>query len=179
MMNMTSRIAFALAALALPAAPALAQAITVGMQVTDTAGKPVGTVTAIQGDNLVIKTDKHQALLARNSVTPANGKLLYSMTQAQLDAEIEQGLAAADASVKAGATVKGAGGTVVGTIESADANWVTVTIAQDKKLKLARAGVRGNADGTVTIGLTEQQVQAELDKAAQSAAASPGSSTGE
>ena len=57
--------------LALPAAPAQAQAITVGMQVTDTAGAPVGTVTAIQGDNLVVKTDKHEALLPRTSFTPA------------------------------------------------------------------------------------------------------------
>ena len=177
-MNMKSRIAFALAAMVLPVTPALAQAITVGMQVTDTTGAPVGTVTAIQGDNLVIKTDKHQALLARNSVTPANGKLLYSMTQAQLDAEIEQGLAAANASVKAGATVKGAGGTDVGTVESADSDWVTVTVAQDKKLRLPRSGVRGNPDGTVTIGLTAEQVQAELDKAAQATSDQAGSSAG-
>lgn len=170
----TSKIAFALAALALPATPALAQAITVGMQVTDTTGAPVGTVTGIQGDNLLVKTDKYTAALARNSFTPHNGKLLYAISQAQLDAEIEKSLAAADASIKAGAKVKGTGGADVGTIETADANTVTVDVGGDasKKLKLPRSGVRGNPDGTVTIGLTTDQVQAALAKAGTPPAAS-------
>ena len=51
---------FAALALAAPAAPALAQAApAVGMQIVDTAGAPVGTVTAIKGDNLQVKTYKH------------------------------------------------------------------------------------------------------------------------
>lgn len=167
-------IALALAAIALPATPALAQAITVGMQVTDTTGAPVGTVTGIQGDNLLVKTDKYTAALARNSFTPHNGKLLYAISQAQLDAEIEKSLAAADASIKAGAKVKGTGGADVGTIETADADTVTVDVGGDasKKLKLPRSGVRGNPDGTVTIGLTTDQVQAALAKAGTPAAAS-------
>ena len=50
----------------LVAVPAVAQAqagVNVGMQVTDASGGAVGTVTAIQGTNLLIKTDKHEALL--------------------------------------------------------------------------------------------------------------------
>lgn len=177
MMKM-SHIAFAVAALALPATPALAQAITVGMQVTDTTGKPVGTVTGIQGDNLLVKTDKYTAALAKNSFTPHNGKLLYAISQAQLDAEIEKSLAAADASVKAGASVKGAGGAAVGTIEAVDADMVTIDVGGDtsKKLKLPRSGVRGNPDGTVTIGLTTDQVQAALAQAGTPAADSGASS---
>ena len=173
----TSTIAFALAALALPATPALAQAITVGMQVTDTTGAPVGTVTGIQGDNLLVKTDKYTAALAKNSFTPHNGKLLYAISQAQLDAEIEKSLAAADASIKAGASVKGAGGTAVGTIETADASTVTIDVGGDanKKLQLPRSGVRGNPDGTVTIGLTADQVQEALAKAGTPAATSDAS----
>lgn len=161
-----SAIALALAALVLPAAPALAQAITVGMQVTDASGAPVGTVAGINGDTVVVKTDKHEAALAKTSFTAAKGKLLIGMTQAQLDAQVEQGLAAAQASVKAGASVKGAAGTPIGTIESADADWVTVTLDPTHKIKLPRSGVRGNPDGTVTVGLTAAQVQAELAKAA-------------
>jgi hypothetical protein len=47
------------------AAPAAAQApaINVGMQVTDAAGGQVGIVNAMNGDNLVIKTDKHEVML--------------------------------------------------------------------------------------------------------------------
>ena len=176
----TSKIAFVLAALALPATPAIAQAITVGMQVTDTTGAPVGTVTGIQGDNVLVKTDKYTAALAKTSFTPSKGKLLYAISQAQLDAEIEKSLAAADASVKAGASVKGSGGSVVGTIEAADAEMVTIDVGGDanKKLKLPRSGVRGNPDGTVTIGLSAEEVQAELNKAASSASASDSASTG-
>lgn len=174
----TSKIAFALAALAVPATPALAQAITVGMQVTDTTGAPVGTVTGIQGDNLLVKTDKYTAALAKNSFTPHNGKLLYAISQAQLDAEIEKSLAAADASVKAGASVKGAGGSAVGTIASVEAETVTIDVGGDasKKIKLPRSGVRGNPDGTVTIGLTSDQVKAALAQASAQAPASDAAS---
>ena len=152
-------------ALALPGAPAAAQAaaqITVGMQVTDANGGPVGTVTAIQGDNLVVKTDKHEALLAKGSFTPADGKLLFGMTQAQLNAEIEKGLAAADAAVAAGATVKGANGAVLGTIDAVEAQSVTMKLPSGQLVKMSRKGVRGNADGTVTTGLTAEQLQAQL-----------------
>lgn len=166
-----STIALAFAALVLPATPAIAQAITVGMQVTDASGAPVGTVVGINGDTVVVKTDKHEAALAKTSFTATGGKLLIGMTQAQLDAQIEQGLAAANASVKAGASVKGAAGTPIGTIESADSDWVTVSLDPTHKIKLPRSGVRGNPDGTVTVGLTAAQVQAELQKAATAAPA--------
>ncbi|HZU50903.1 MAG TPA: hypothetical protein VE968_03410 [Sphingomicrobium sp.] len=62
-----------------------AAAQSVGMQVVDTSGAPVGTVIAINGDNVQIKTDKHDVLLPKSSFTLNNGKLLFGMTQAQLD----------------------------------------------------------------------------------------------
>ena len=117
-------------AVAVPLAPAAAEAaapITVGMQVVDASGSPVGTVKSLQGENILVKTDRHEALLPKNSFTPAEGKLLFGMTQAQLNAEIEKGLAAADASIAAGATVKGAGGATVGTIDTATAGRITST----------------------------------------------------
>jgi preprotein translocase subunit YajC len=162
-------------ALAVPALPAAAQApapITVGMQVTDANGGPVGTVTAIQGDNVLVKTDKHEALLAKTSFTPANGKLLFGMTQAQLNAEIEKGLAAAEASVKAGAAVKGLNGAAIGMIDTADESSVTITLPSGKKVQLARSSVRGNPDGTVTVGITAEQLEAKVQ------AAEGGSSSG-
>ena len=87
------------------------------------------------------------------------------MTQAQLNAEVEKSLAAADASVKAGAVVKGAQGTAVGTIDSAPADSVTITLSSGQKIQLARGAVRGNPDGTVSIGLTAEQLEAEVQKA--------------
>jgi len=143
------------------ASPALAQAgVTVGMQVTDSSGAPVGTVSAIQGSNLLIKTDRHEALLPSSSFRPEKGKLLFGMTQAQLDAQIEQTLAAASASIKPGATVKGLGGAAVGTIESvADGN-ATIAVQDGKKIAVPQTGLRGNPDGTVTIGYSAAQLEA-------------------
>ena len=153
---------FAAAALAL-AAPTAASAqagMNVGMQVTDANGGTVGTVKAIQGTNLLIKTDKHEALLPATSFTVAKGKLLFGMTQAQLDAQIEQSLAAANAAVAAGATVKGSAGTAVGTIESVAEGKATITLQNGKKIAVPQEGLRGNADGTVTIGYTAEQLEA-------------------
>ena len=153
---------FAVAGLVL-AAPAAAQApaaITVGMQVTDASGAPVGTVAGITGSNLLIKTARHEAQIPRASFSVSNGKLLFGMTQAQLDAQIEQSSAAASASIAAGASVKGVGGAAVGTIDSvADGN-VTITLRDGKKIAVPQAGLRGNSDGTVTIGYTAAQLEA-------------------
>src|SRR5689334_17333702 len=90
---------FAAAALA-TAVPLAAQ--SVGMQIVDTAGAPVGTVTAIQGDNLQMKTDKHDALLPKASFTLDKGKLLFGMTQAQLNSKIEESAQASAKAVVAG-----------------------------------------------------------------------------
>jgi preprotein translocase subunit YajC len=145
------------------AAPAAAQAgFTPGMQVTDAAGGRVGTVSSINGDNLLIKTDKHEVMLPKTSFTAADGKLLFGMTQAQLDAEIEKNLAAASASVVAGATVNGVSGAPVGKIEAlADGN-ATIALDGGRKIQVQQSALRGNADGSVTIGYTADQLQALL-----------------
>lgn len=143
---------------------ALAQ--SVGMQIVDTSGAPVGTVTAIQGDNLQIKTDKHDALLPKSSFTLSNGKLLFGMTQAQLDQKIDEADAASAKAIAAGATVKGSGGTAVGKIDAVTGSDVTITLASGKKLQMPVTGVRGNADGTVTVGYTAEQLDALVNGAA-------------
>ena len=140
------------------AAPALAQ--SVGMQVVDTTGAQVGTVTAIKGDNIQVKTDKHEALLPKASFTVDGSKLLFGMTQAQLDSKIEESAAASQKAVVAGATVNGSGGATVGKIETVDNGQVTIVLTSGKRLQVPISGVRGNADGTVTIGYTAEQLDA-------------------
>lgn len=149
---------------AAPVAPSFAQAV--GMQVTDAKGAAVGTVTALKGDNVMVKTDKHEVLLPKTSFTPSNGKLLFGMTQAQLNAEIEKSSAAAEAALVAGATVLGLQGTPVGTIESIDEQNATIKLATGKSVTLARTGLRGNVNGTVTIGMTADQLNAAVEAAA-------------
>jgi len=146
--------------LAAPPAPALAQAITVGMQVSDAKGGAVGTVTAVEGDNIKVKTDKHEALLPKASFAVSEGKAFFGMTQAELNAAIEKTLDAANASVAAGATVKGAAGTEIGKIDSLTDTDVVIALSSGKKIQIAKTGVRGNPDGTVTVGLTAEQIEA-------------------
>jgi preprotein translocase subunit YajC len=166
----------------MPGAPAQAQAqaaVAVGMQVTDAAGAPVGTVAAIQGTNLLIKTDTHEALLPRSSFSVNGNKLLFGMTQAQLDSAIERNLSAASAAIAAGATVKGTGGTQVGTIEAVADGKVTITLQDGKKIAVPEEGLRGNPDGSVTIGYTAAQLEAlvQSGSSATTGAATSGSAS--
>ena len=163
------------------ASPVVAQAqagISVGMQVTDAAGGTVGTVTAIQGDNIRVKTDKHDALLPKSSFTVANGKLLFGMTQAKLDAEIEKSLAAANSAIVAGATVNGTGGAKVGKIDSIAEGKVTITLEDGKKIAVPQEGLRGNPDGTVTIGYTAAQLEALVQNSGSSGGAASTDTSG-
>ena len=146
------------------AAPAMAQ--SVGMQIVDAAGAPVGTVTAIQGDNIQIKTDKHDALLPKASFTVDGNRLLFGMTQVQLNSTIEESLAASGKAVVAGAIVNGSAGTAVGKIDAVDNGQVTMTLTSGKRMAVPATAVRGNADGTVTIGYTAEQLEALLNGAA-------------
>jgi preprotein translocase subunit YajC len=160
-MRFISRIAV-LSTLVL-SAPALAQAIAPGMQITDPNGGAVGSVKAVQGDNLLISTGSHEVLLPKSSFTATNGKLLFGMTQAQLNAEVEKADAAAQAAVAAGATVKGLSGTEIGKIDSVTDSGVVIALPSGKKIQIARQAVRGNADGTVTAGLTAEQLDAQIN----------------
>lgn len=153
-------------AVSAPALATLPAGMNVGMQVTDVNGGFVGTVTAIQGDNLMVKTDRNEVLLPSASFAPSNGKLLFAMTQAQLNAEIDKSVAAAQASVAVGATVKGLSGTDIGKIDTVDDSSLVIALPSGQKIQLSRAGARGNPDGTVTVGLTAEQLEAQVKPAA-------------
>jgi len=150
-------------ALALPAAVNAQAGINPGMQVTDASGAPVGTVKEVQGSNLLVRTDKHEALLPSASFTVSDGKLLFGMTQAQLDAQIEKSLEASSAAIVAGATVKGLGGVQVGTIDAVADGKATITLQDGKKIAVPQEGLRGNTDGSVTIGYSAAQLEALVE----------------
>ena len=152
-------LAFASSAIAAPFAAASAQAA--GTQVVDTAGGAVGTVVRVDGDNVVIKTDKHQVALPKTSFTAHEGKLLFGMTQAQLNAETEKSLADAAAAIAPGATVKGAGGSVVGTIDSVDTEFVTLKLQSGTLVRIPRSGVAAG-NGEVVVGLTAEELEGQV-----------------
>jgi len=161
------RILFGFASLLLasaPLAPAFAQtdtAFAIGTQVTDAKGGAVGTVTAVNGDVVTVKTDRLEANLSKSSFTANEGKLLVGLTQAELNAAVEKDKAAADASLAVGAEVKGTGGATLGTIDAIDSEYVTIKLASGNKVRIPRAGIVGSATGAV-VGLTAEQLEAQV-----------------
>ena len=154
------------AALAAPAAMAQpAAAIAVGNQVVDTKGGLVGTVSGINGDVILVKTDRHEVALPKASFTPSDGKLLFGMTKAELNAATDASLAAAEANLLPGATVKGLAGSKVGTIDSIDAQFATIKLESGNLVRIPRSGLAASSDGAV-IGLTAAQLEAQVDGAA-------------
>lgn len=172
MKSLTLRLTIALAVASfVPAAPAVAQtavtdpAAMVGKPVVDQVGKPVGQVIGAQGNLLFVKTDKHETSLPTSSFTLMGGKLYIAFTQAQLNAEIEKGLAQVAASLAPGAPVKGTAGSVVGTIEAIDPEFATIKLASGQSIKVPRSGIAGSTNGAV-IGMTQAQLEAAVAKAA-------------
>ena len=158
------RLFVALASAALFAAsPAFAQAdgFTVGAQVLDTSSNPVGTISAVSGDVVTVKTDKLNANLGKGSFAQQDGKLYIGNTQAELNALVESANAAAAASLAVGAPVKDSTGAAAGTIEAIDAEFVTLKLGSGKSIRIPRSGIAGSAQGAV-VGLTA----ADLEKSA-------------
>lgn len=153
---------------AAPAAPVMTT-LGVGMAVVDGQGGAVGTITAVAADSVTVKTARHQAQLPKTSLSISEGKALFGMTQAELDASIEQSLAAkVDAGLKVGATVKDKDGASVGTIDAVDAANVTILLAGGTRINIPRSGIAIDAEGNGAIGLTAAELEAQI-KAAQPA----------
>ena len=157
-------IASASLALAAPLTPALGQAaggFAVGTEVTDANGGAVGTVTAVNGDVITIKTDRLETNLSKSSFAESEGKLLVGVTQAELNAAIEKDKAVAEASLAVGAPVKDSAGAAAGTIDAIDAEFVTIKLASGKSIRIPRTGIAGSANGAV-IGLTAADLEAQV-----------------
>ena len=169
-------LTLSLVPLALAAAGASAQqpaaeaqtGIAAGAKVMDPKGGEVGTVTRVDGQFLILKTDKHEARLPVSSFRPHNGALLVAMTRDELNAEIDKTLAQAAEKITVGATVSGSQGGTVGTIDALDDQFVTVTLGSGKKVRLPRNAIAPGPNGAV-IGMTV----AELEAAAAAAAGAP------
>ena len=170
--NIALAAALAASPMALSAAFAATPAeVHPGMTVVDPAGGTVGTVIGVNGDNLILKTAKHEVQLPMSSFTADQGKLLFAMTAAQLDAETEKAMAAASASVAAGAQVFGSDGTLAGTIEAVDDQLVTIKLAGGESVRLPRNAVAGGNEGA-RLGMTTAQL-GQLASQAETASGEP------
>jgi preprotein translocase subunit YajC len=140
------------------AAPA---AIALGMQVKDAQGGLVGTVAAVNGDLVTVKTDLHEARLPKSAFAVSGNTLLFGMTRAQLDTAIEQQTAAAAAKLVPGAKVFGSHGGLVGTIDAMDDQFATVKLTSGKLVRLPRGSLGAVPNGAV-IGTTAAALEAQV-----------------
>lgn len=140
--------------------------IVAGAKVSDAQGGEVGTITKVEGQFVILKTDKHEVRLPVTSFTAHSGGFLFGMTRDQLNAEVEKTVAAANAKIAAGAPVTGSQGGNVGTIDAINDQFVTVKLASGKLVRLPRTAIAAGANGAV-IGMTV----AELEAAAAAASA--------
>lgn len=135
--------------------------ITAGLKVEDAQGGEVGTVVAVNGDIITIKTDRIEAQLPRNAFTVAPDKLLIGMTRAELNAEVERAQAEAQAKLVPGATVTGSKGTPVGTIETIDDQYVMLKLLSGKMIRMPRNSLGAGPQGGI-IGLTAEELEAKI-----------------
>lgn len=153
-------IAAPIAMIPIGATAAYAQgAINPGMSVVDPAGNAVGTITAVNGANVVLKTDKHEVTLPATSFTADQGKLLFGMTAEQVNAAAEQAAAQAAAAIAPGAQVFGQGGALAGTIDSIDDQYVTIKLASGNLVRVPKNGVASNGQ-KVVVGASVAQLEA-------------------
>jgi preprotein translocase subunit YajC len=142
--------------------------IAAGMSVKDTNGGEVGTVARVESGFVIVKTDKHEVRLPANSFTPHEGSLLFGLTQAQLNAEVEKSLAAAAAKIAPGAAVTGTAGAAVGTITAVDDQTVTIKLASGNLVRVPKSGVAAGPNGVVVVATA-----ADLEAAGKPAAPAP------
>jgi preprotein translocase subunit YajC len=153
-------LALSATALLLPLAAASAQpGLRVGATVTDSAGGQVGTITAISGANLTLRTDRHEVQLPVASFTATDNSVLFGMTQADLNAAVERVQAQAQQAFAVGTVVRDRDGAVVGPVQSLDAATVTIQLGT-KVVRVPRAALAAGAEGLVVGGATLAQLEA-------------------
>ena len=141
-----------------------ATSVAAGMMVKDSSGGDVGTVQSLDGEFLIVATDRHQVRLPRSSFTPHEGHLLIATTRAELNAQVDKALAEAAAQITVGAAVRGAGGSLVGTIEELEEEFVTLKLSSGELVRLPRNGIAAGPDGAV-IGMTGAELRAAAGQA--------------
>jgi hypothetical protein len=139
------------------------------MAVVDDAGHPVGEVVSIQGDDVLVRTDRQEARIPRTSLWPRRGRLVLGMTRAQLNAAVDRLAPAPQAQLAPGVVVRGTGGALAGTIEEVGPEHVILRLSSGERASLPRASVGVNAAGAV-ISITADELQRMVERASPAAA---------
>lgn len=152
-------------ALALSSAAALAQngETVVGATVYGPQDGVVGTIESIADGVVTVDTGKHKAPLPADVFGEGQNGPVITVTQAQINAMLDEQVAAAaaqrDAALVAGAMVHTAGDAMLGTIESVEGDEVVVKI-ESGPVALKREHFAVNPAGTLIALFTMEQIQA-------------------
>lgn len=152
-------------ALALTSAGALAAdgEPTVGATIYGPQGNVVGTVESIADGIVTVNTGKHKAPLPADVFGAGEKGPTITVTQAQVNAMLDEQVAAAaaqrDAALVAGAMVHTAGDVMLGTVESVEGDDVVVKI-ETGPVAMKREHFAVNPAGTLIALFTMEQIQA-------------------
>ncbi|MGQ0588963.1 MAG: hypothetical protein ACT4N8_05450 [Sphingosinicella sp.] len=139
------------AGLLFPAA-AQAQTLRAGATVSDPDGGEVGTIVSVEGDVIVLRTDRHEVRLPASALRATETGAVAGVTRDQLNAQIDQAMAQAQQAFVVGATVRDPAGVVVGPVQEVTADTVTVQF-RDRQIRLPRNALTAG-DGGLVIGAT-------------------------
>lgn len=164
-------VAFPAPASSRPAQTQTVPQIAAGMAIVDDGGNPVGHVVSVQGNDVLVRTDRHEARIPRSSLWSSRGRLVMSMTRAQLNAAVDRLTPPPPVQIAPGVTVRGSGGAVAGTIESMSQDHVVLRLTSGEGVRIPRTSVGSNAEGAF-ITITAEELRRRLDSV-QSATEAP------
>lgn len=169
-------VKIAVAALILGAAPALAnEQVVVGATVTGPQGNPVGTIESVANGQATLDTGKHKVPLGIEMYGQGEAGPTISVTREQLDAMMDEQIAAAaaqrDAALVASAAVISIDNQSLGTVESVEGDDVVITLASGP-IALKREHFAVDANGKLMALFTVAQLEQALAGASGAEAAS-------
>jgi hypothetical protein len=172
-MNFSKIALTAVAALGLATA-AQAQGVAVGATVYGPEGQPVGTIETVADGVVTVDTGKHKAPLPTNAFGEGEQGPTITVTKAQLNAMLDERVAAAnakrDAALIATAAVVGAANQPVGVVKSVNGNTVIVTRTTGGDVNLLREHFAVNPAGQLMVLFTNAQLDQAVAASAGAAA---------
>lgn len=158
----------AAAALALAAMPIAANAqnaqVVVGADVFGPQGGVVGQIESVSEQAVVVKTDKHSVPLPASAFGEGDTGPTITVTRDQLNAAMDEQLAAAEAEKAAllveGTPVTGGAGNIIGSITSVEGE--NVAIEGDHGAFTLPASAFVVQNGVLVTGVTAAQIEAQL-----------------
>lgn len=174
-----------------PVTPAMAQAL----EIVDPNGNKVGHMVSFDSETgiMTIKTDKYEVRLPKESFTSNGETMMFAMTQAELNAEVERGQKELADTVSVGRDVRDADLQPAGMIEAETSQTYLIRLANNTVVAVPKNGITPHLDGAILgyrnadlepsgVELTPEQVQEQVAAAAaleaeSEASASAGSGT--